>query len=69
MSDESLLFVESSALEKKLGERETRPQVTLDDPFTSGKALTNTGTKQSATYTGEWVKGEDIRQGRGLLVI
>ena len=59
------MFVESNALASKLGERETRPQITLDEPFESGTALTNIGTKQSATYTGEWLKGKDVRQGRG----
>ena len=69
MSDESILFVESNALVCKLGERETRPQITLDEPFESGAALTNIGTKQSATFTGEWLKEGDVRQGRGSLAM
>ena len=66
MSDESLLFVYNNSLAHKLGEREMRPEM-LDDPFESGVALTNIGAKQGAAYTGEWLIGKDIRQGRGLL--
>ena len=46
-----------------------RPQITLDDALESGKALTNTGNKATATFTGEWLEGQDVRQGRGFLVM
>ena len=45
MLDEPLLFIEITALGRKLGDRETRSVITLDDPFESGVALTNSGTK------------------------
>jgi hypothetical protein len=46
-------FFEGSDLKRKLEKREKKPAKTIPDP-------TSTSQDQTATYTGEWRKGEEI---------
>ena len=46
--------------EMMLGDREKRPEATVEE-------VTEDGEKLSATYTGEWKKDSDVRHGKGKM--